>query len=364
MSRPSAKAGIFSIRDPMDDCTEDDFPPAKILLNSNESAFGPGDKAISAAKLASEHLERYYEDPTGVLAPAIGHRFGLNSNKIAIGNGSDDLLARLFRAYVNSGDEVVRSVNGYAKAANYAYANNAVPVSAPDIEFRPNVKALLASVTDKTKVVYLANPENPAGTWLSGEEVRTLHGGLPEHVLLILDGAYEEYANAPDYESGHVLVDEFDNVVMTRTFSKAFGLAGARLGWLYAPESIIDVINRIGITFPLASPSVAAGLAALEDRDHVDFVIKETIRLRSELTGFLRDLGLTVYPSQANFVLIGFPVTGPSAKQAYLALREQGIVLRRFSAKAFANCVRLSIGLAPDTKVAAETLAHFVRSHG
>ena len=348
----------------MDDCNDDDLPPARILLNSNESAFGPSEKAKSAAKVASEHLERYYEDPTGVLAPAIGQRFGLNSSKITVGNGSDDLLARLFRAYVNSGDEIVRSVNGYPKAANYAYANNAVPVSAPDVAFRPNVKAMLASVTEKTKVVYLANPENPAGTCLSGEDIRELHSRLPEHVLLILDCAYEEYASAPDYESGHVLVDEFDNVVMTRTFSKAFGLAGARLGWLYAPEAIIDVVDKIGVTFPIASPSVAAGLAALEDRDHTEYVVNETIRLRSELTGSLRELGLVVYPCQTNFVLIEFPATGPSAKQAYSALREQGIVLRRFSAKAFANCVRFTIGLAPDTEAAAKALEHFVRSHG
>ncbi len=363
MSSPSAKSGIYSIRDPMDESADSHYPPARILLNSNESAFGPSEGAIAAAKSASEHLERYYEDPKSVLAPAIAQRFGLNTQKITVGNGSDDLLARLFRAYVDTGDEVVRSINGYPKAANYAYANNAIPVGAPDTDFRPNVESLLSAVTEKTKVVYLANPENPAGTYLAANEVRALHGALPEHVLLILDGAYEEYVNATDHEAGHVLVDESSNIVMTRTFSKVFGLAGARLGWLYAPEAIVNVVDRIGITFPIASPTVAAGLAALEDEDHSAFVVKETIRLRSEVSDSLIALGLMVYPSQTNFVLIEFPPNGPSADQAYAALREQGIVLRRFSAKAFENCIRFSIGLADDTKVAVDALTQLIQSH-
>lgn len=323
---------------------DETLPPVSVALNSNESAFGPSPRAIDAAKAATSGLERYYEDPAGILIPAIAERFGLESGRIAIGQGSDDLLARIARAYLGPGTEMLRSANGYPKTPNYAHANDATPIAVPDESFRASVDNLLAAVNEKTRVVYLANPENPAGTHLGGAEVRRLHAGLPDHVLLVLDCAYEDYVDAEDYEPGQLLVEDADNVVMVRTFSKIFGLAGARVGWLYGPGHVVDVVSRIALTFPLASPSVAAAVAALQDRNHFEWVREQNNAQRSRLSASLRKHGLEVYPSQTNFVLADFRGQAVSAENAASQLRHRGISVRRLALPAYRTCVRFTLG--------------------
>ena len=235
----------------------------KICIASNESAFGASPKAYRAAEAAVRDLERYPEEGPDKLAAAIAESQSLDIDRIACGPGSDDLLSRLARAYLRAGDELIHSVNGYQKIPNYAHANDAVPVSAPDRDFTADVDALLAAVTPHTRMVMLANPDNPTGSLVTAEEIRRLRAGLPGGVLLVLDSAYAEYVDRPDYERPDRLVEAFDNIVMTRTFSKIYGLAGARVGWLYGPPAVVDAVKRIGSTFPLSSLSLAAALAAL-----------------------------------------------------------------------------------------------------
>ena len=356
-----AKMGIEKIKPHMVVGEKQDVPPAWALLNSNESAYGPSPHARAAAIAAVSSFERYLENPDKTLAPAIARYCGLDPNKITIGYGSDDLLARLARAYLGPNTELVRSANGYLKVPNYAYANDADVVSVADIDFRPSVDGMIDALTEKTRIVYLANPENPAGTYLNGDEVRRLHAALPESVLLVIDAAYEEYVDAADYEPAHVLVEEASNVVMCRTFSKIFGLAGARVGWIYGPDDVIDSVRRIGVTFPAASTSVAAAVAALEDREHTKMVFTETKKNRNWLSKQLSDLGLSVVPSQGNFLLVHFPETDKSATAVDQALQQQGIAVRRFNAPAFKNSIRITIGHLKEMQAAVQCISKFLQ---
>jgi histidinol-phosphate aminotransferase len=354
------KSGIQHIKAHMLSSDSSGFPPTRIALNSNESAFGPCQSAIDAARAASVNLARYLENPGSLLAPALARRHGLDANRIVIGNGSDDLLARLARVYLEAGNEMIRSRNGYLKTPNYAHANNAVPVSVADVEFTTSVDAILEAVTDNTRMVYIANPENPAGTYISGVEIRRLQQALPENVILVLDCAYEEYVDATDYEAGHLLAQDADNVVVTRTFSKIYGLAGARVGWMYGSREIVDMVSRIGLTFPVASTSVAAVLAALEDQTHVKQVYQINRRLRDAFADSMKKLGLKVYPSQTNFVLIEFKPGDHSATACDDFLRRQGISIRRFASAAYQNCIRVTVGYEADMKLAEHKIAGFL----
>ena len=354
------KQGINKIKAHMLSYDSTGLPPVSIALNSNESAFGPCQAAIAAASAATASLGRYLENPGSLLAPALAKRHGLNADNLVVGNGSDDLLARLARVYLDSGKELIRSCNGYLKTPNYAYANNAEPVSAADIEFTASVDAILDCVTDQTRMVYLANPENPAGTYLNGAEIRRLHRALPGNVLLVLDCAYEEYVEADDYEAGQVLAGETDNVVVTHTFSKIYGLAGARIGWLYGSRAIVDMVTRIGLTFPLASTSVAAALAALDDETHIKNVYSINLRLRQDFSQAMEKLGLKVYPSQTNFVLVDFEQAPRSAADCAEYLRRRGISVRRFASPAFDHCIRVTIGFEHDMKIVTTTIAEFL----
>ncbi len=357
---PVAKRGIANIKPHMLGYQAQQLPVASILLNSNESAFGPSPYAVEAAKAAVSTIERYCENPTDILAPVLASRFELNQDYIALGPGSDDLLARLCRAYLEPDTELIRSANGYLKVPNYAYANNASPVSAADENFTAYIDNILAKVTDNTRIVYLANPDNPSGTWLPPSEVQRLHSGLPSDVLLVLDCAYEEYVDSADYTPTQHLVESANNIAMTRTFSKIFGLAGARVGWLYAHPDIVDTVNRIALTFPIASSSLTAAVAALEDKTHTDYVYTVTAKLRRKLSDSLTEIGLRVYPSQANFVLIDFADHKHSAEQAYNYLRQHGVSTRRFASPAFNDCVRITLGLEHDVNFAKSLIKKFL----
>ncbi|MFU0507048.1 pyridoxal phosphate-dependent aminotransferase [Pseudaminobacter sp. NGMCC 1.201702] len=355
-----AKAGIDLIRPHMLGGADEASLPVSIFLNSNESAYGPSPNAAAAARAAVAGVARYLESPDQVLAPAIAKRFGLQEERITTGQGSDDLLARLARAYLGPGMELVRSANGYLKVPNYAHANDAIAVSVPDDDFKPSVDCMIAAITNRTRIVYIANPENPAGTYLTGTEVRRLHASMPEDALLIIDSAYEEYVDAVNYEPAHKLVEEAANVVMCRTFSKIFGLAGARVGWIYGPHDVINVLRRISLTFPVATPSVAAAVAALEDHGHTRFVFEANAAGRRWLSLKLQELGLEVVPSQANFVLVRFPDPHRSAAAASDALRARGIAVRRFGSPAYRDYIRITIGLPDELDACVSAIASFL----
>ena len=361
ISVPQARSGISSIKAHMVATSADAGPEITISLDSNESAFGPSPKALTAAAAATDHLERYLENPASILVPAIAASHGLEPERLAIGFGSDDILARIARAYLQPGTALLRSQNSYLKVPNYAYANDAEALAAPDSNFCTDVDAMLASLTPETRIIYLANPDNPSGAMLPGDEVRRLHAGLPGHVLLVIDGAYAEYVTDPAYATGEDLVWAHDNVVVTRSFSKIHGLAGARVGWAYAAPQVIDTITRIGLTFPLATPSLHAAVAALADEDHRNYVRNETAKLRDEATLKLTDAGIHVYPGHGNFVLMEMKSDKNLAPKLDAALRQEGISLRRFASPAFDSCLRMTIGHHAETRAATAAL---VRLYG
>lgn len=355
-----AHPGIAKIKPHMVGVAQQSVPPASILLNSNESVFGASPHAIAAARAAAGAMERYVENVDTILGPAIAERYGLPVSQITCGQGSDDLLARLARGYLGPGDALMRSANGYLKVPNYAHATNADVIHVPDDGFKPSVTNMIAAMTERTKIVYLANPENPAGTYLSGAEVRKLHAAMPPDALMVLDCAYEDYVDADDYEPGANLVAEADNVVMCRTFSKIHGLAGARVGWLYGPEHVVDTVKRLALTFPIATPSLAAALAALQDREHTEFVRAENARLREWLCAELGILGLQVIPSQTNFVLIHMSDPARGAESLDNALRQKGVALRRMASPAYRDYIRISIGFEHELRYVLNLIADFL----
>lgn len=357
MPTPQPRPGTEKIKAHMLGGTPGDLRPPAVLLHSNESAYGASPHALDAMRAAVTGVERYLEFPDRLLCPAIGAAEGLDPARIVIGHGTDDLLARAARAYLAPGDNLIRTANGYLKVPNYAHVNDAEVISVPDNSFVPDVDAMIAAVTSRTRIVYLANPENPAGTYLPRAEVRRLHTALPENVLLVLDCAYEEYVDAPDYETGRNLAGEADNVIVSHTFSKIHGLAGARVGWAYGPPDIINVLHKVGVTFPLATPSAAAALAALDDRAHVRMVRRKNAEERRLMTQALQGLGLAVTPSQTNFILVHVPGRAVEIEEY---LKAKGIMIRRVAAPAYADYIRITLGLPQENAACLNAIGDFL----
>jgi histidinol-phosphate aminotransferase len=280
-----------------------------------------------------------------VLREAIGATYGLNPDRIVCGNGSDELLTLLAQLYLSPGDEAVFCEHGFLVYRIAILAAGGTPVVAPERNETADVDAILAAVTPRTRIVYLANPNNPTGTYLPYDEVKRLHAGLPGDVLLVLDAAYAEYVRRNDYASGVELAAEAENVVMTRTFSKVFGLANLRIGWAYGPAAIIDAMNRTRGPFNVNGPALAAGAAALADRAHLERAVAHNTEWLGWLTRELDALGLRVSPSIGNFLLVHFPAEerrGAAAADSFL--RERGFVLRRVAGYGFPNALRMTVG--------------------
>ena len=335
---------------------------AKVFkLSSNESPLGPSEKAIAAYRAVGEHLEDYPDGAASELRDAIGQAFGLEPARIVCGAGSDDLLNLIARAYLTDGDEAIHATHGFLVYPIATLGAGAKPVVAPETNYTVNVDAMLKAVTPKTKIVFLANPNNPTGTYIPFDEVKRLHNGLPPHVLLVLDAAYAEYVQRNDYESGIELVATSENVVMCRTFSKIYGLAALRLGWMYGPAHVVDVINRIRGPFNVNAPAIAAGIAAIRDTAHVERSRAHNTRWLAWLTEEIGKLGLEVTPSVANFVLIHFPDTkGRTAKDADAFLTKRGLVLRQVGVYKLPNALRMSVGTEEANRLAVKALAEFL----
>jgi len=335
---------------------------AKVFkLSSNESPLGPSEKAIAAYRAVGEHLEDYPDGAASELRDAIGQAFGLEPARIVCGAGSDDLLNLIARAYLTDGDEAIHATHGFLVYPIATLGAGAKPVVAPETNYTVNVDAMLKAVTPKTKIVFLANPNNPTGTYIPFDEVKRLHNGLPPHVLLVLDAAYAEYVQRNDYESGIELVATSENVVMCRTFSKIYGLAALRLGWMYGPAHVVDVINRIRGPFNVNAPAIAAGIAAIRDTAHVERSRAHNARWLAWLTEEIGKLGLEVTPSVANFVLIHFPDTkGRTAKDADAFLTKRGLVLRQVGVYKLPNALRMSVGTEEANRLAVKALAEFL----
>ena len=333
---------------------------AKIMkLSSNEGALGPSPRAMEAYRAAAAELHRYPDGAAAELRAAIGRHYGLDPERIICGAGSDELLNLLVRAYCGPGDELVHSRHGFLMYPINALGVGAKPVAAPEKDLRADVDALLKAVTPKTRVVMLANPNNPTGSYLSKDEIARLHAGLPKSVLLIIDAAYAEYVSRNDYESGRDLVDRADNVVMTRTFSKIYGLGGMRLGWLYGPKSVVDVINRLRQPFNVNSAAQAAGIAALLDVAHTDAQRTNNDIWLAWLAQELAKLGLHPYPSVGNFLLVRF-ADAKQAAAANEAMMKAGTIPRMVVAYGLPECLRITIGTEPEMRAVREALAKFL----
>ncbi|MBC8037530.1 MAG: histidinol-phosphate transaminase, partial [Rhizobiales bacterium] len=295
------------------------------------------------------------------LREAIAARYGLKAENIVCGAGSDEVLQLLAHAYLGPGDEAIYSQYGFLVYPIAIKANGATAVVAPEHNETADVDAMLACVSVRTRLVFLANPNNPTGTYLPFSEVKRLHAGLPRHVLLVLDAAYAEYVRANDYEAGIELVSTFDNVVMTRTFSKIHGLAGLRLGWVYCSAHVADALNRVRGPFNVSAPAIAAGVAALGDHGFVENAIAHNERWLPWLKRELEALGLKVTPSIGNFLLIHF--SGARKKNAATAdefLLSRGIVLRRMEAYGLPGALRLTIGTEEANRAVAAALKEFL----
>ncbi|MCB9960228.1 MAG: histidinol-phosphate transaminase [Rhodospirillaceae bacterium] len=316
-----------------------------VRLASNEGAFGPCPAAMTAFRAAAATLHRYPDGGSVELRRAIGRRYGYDPARLVCGNGSDELIALLIKAFAAPGDEVLHSQHGFLMYALSAKAAGAVPVSAPEIDLRADVDAILARASERTKLVFLANPNNPTGSHLAPHEVARLRAGLPADALLVIDAAYAEYVERNDYTPGDDLVDAGDNTVMLRTFSKIYGLAALRLGWLYGPPGVVDVLNRVRGPFNVNAAAQAAGIAAIGDIAFVDMSRRHNEQARERTARELAELGFHVWPSVANFVLVDLADFGADAAvDAAAFLKRRGILVRRVAAYGLPGCLRVGIG--------------------
>lgn len=332
-----------------------------VKLSSNEGAFGVPPGAQAAYIAAAQELHRYPDGNATALREAIGRRFGVDPARVVCGNGSDELIQHLILAFGGEGTELVMSAHGFVMYdISGRYAGCRV-IKVPEKNLTADVDAMLAAVGPRTRLVFLANPNNPTGSILPDAEVRRLREGLPAEVLLVLDSAYAEYVTRPDYDPGIGLVEAGTNTVMTRTFSKIFGLGGVRLGWAYAPAHIVDILNRVRGPFNVNVPAMAAGIAALAEPGWVEKSVAHNTEWRATLSEALRGIGITVHPSEGNFILADFG-TAARAKAADAALRARGLIVRAMGAYSLPQCLRITIGTAEECRMVQEALTEFMRS--
>ncbi|MBX6328698.1 MAG: histidinol-phosphate transaminase [Pseudolabrys sp.] len=361
MARPQPRPGVLDIAPYVPGKSKAPGVARVFKLSSNESPLGPSPKAVAAYKAAAARLEEYPDGAVSELRAAIGRAFGLDPERIICGAGSDDLLNLLTHAYLRDGDEVIHTEHGFLMYPIYALGHGGKPVAVREKDLTADVDAILAAVTARTRIVFLANPNNPTGTYVPFSEVKRLHRGLPEHAILVLDAAYAEYVQRNDYESGIELVATSENVVMCRTFSKIHGLAALRLGWLYGPGHIVDALNRVRGPFNVNTPAMKAGVAAIEDAAHVEMSIAHNTRWLSWLTREIGGLGLKVTPSVANFLLIHFPETsGRTAVDADDFLTRRGLILRRVAGYGLPNALRLTVGTEEANRLVVQALKDFL----
>jgi histidinol-phosphate aminotransferase len=351
MSKPTPRPGIMDIKPYVGGEGRVAGVSRLVRLASNENPLGSSDKAKKAFSEALEDLHRYPDGAAAGLRNALGKEYDMDPARIVCGTGSDELISLLIRSYAGIGDEVIHSQYGFLMYANNARSVGAQPVSAPEIDMRTDIDAVLAAVTPKTKIVFLANPNNPTGSYLTTKEMTRLRDSLPEHVLLVIDAAYTEFVDKKihkDYEDGRNMVDKYDNVVMLRTFSKIHGLAALRVGWSYCPPEVADVLNRVRPAFNVSVPAQAAAVAALADKEFIQKTIDMTNAGRIQVSEGLKNMGIKVYPSVGNFLLADF---GDKADSTFGALKAQGIFIRPMAGYQLPQCLRITVGTAEDNSL-------------
>jgi histidinol-phosphate aminotransferase len=358
--RPQPRPGVLSIEAYVPGKSAAPGAARVFKLSANETPLGPSPRAIEAYRGAAEHLHDYPEGTARKLREAIGRNFGLDPARIVCGAGSDDLLNLLAQAYLAPGDEAIYTAHGFRIYPIFTLAAGGKPVIAAEKNYTADVDSILAKVTDRTRIVFLANPNNPTGTYMPFDEVKRLHRALSPKVLLVLDAAYAEYVRRNDYESGIELVATTNNTVMTRTFSKIHGLAALRLGWMYGPAHVVDAVNRIRGPFNVNTPAMLAGVASMEDTGHVENSRAHNTHWLPWLTEEIGKLGLQVTPSVANFLLIHFPKTkGRTSKDADAFLTSRGLILREVSSYGLPDALRLTVGTEEANRLVVAALTEF-----
>ncbi len=356
--RPAPRASILSI---------DPYVPGKsgapgatkvFKLSANETPLGPSPRAKQALRDYTDHLQDYPDGEARALREAIGAKHGLNPEQIVCGNGSDEILHLLAAAYIAPGDEAVFTEHGFLVYKIAILAAGGTPVVAGETNLTTDVDKILAKVGPRTKMVFLANPNNPTGTYLSSAEIGRLAQSLPRNVILVLDSAYAEYVTRADYSPGVELVETNENIVMSRTFSKIYGLAGLRLGWCYAPRDVCDAVNRIRGPFNTNGAASAAGIAALQDAAHIAKAVAHNETWLPWLAREISALGIKLTPSVGNFLLLHF-LDEAQATAADGFLAQRGLILRAVSAYGLPHCLRLTVGTEEANRLVAAAIKNF-----
>ncbi len=341
---------------------ESELPGANrtVKLSSNEGAFGVPPAAQAAIVQAAGESYRYPDGGADRLRAAIGQRWGLDPARIVCGAGSDDLLYQFCLSYGGPGRDIIMSAHGfsiYEIAGTYAGSR---VIKVPERNLTADLDAMLAAVSPATRLIFLANPNNPTGSMVPADAVARFRAALPPEVLLVLDAAYAEYVTHPAYDAGVKLVDATGNTVMTRTFSKIFGLGGMRIGWCYAPPVVVDVLNRVRGPFNVSVPAQAAAIAALTEPGWVEKGHTHNAEYRPKLAAGIEAAGLKVWPSQGNFVLVDLE-TPEAANAADAFLRTSGIIVRKVGGYGLPHCLRVTVGTAEEVGLVVDAFAEFIR---
>ncbi|PZP85480.1 MAG: histidinol-phosphate transaminase [Azospirillum brasilense] len=357
---PTPKAGITAIAPYVGGKSKVEGVSRVIKLSSNENPWGPSPRAIAAFNAQAASLHRYPDGGHAALREAIARAEKLPEAELICGAGSDELLGLTVHAYAGPGDEVLFTEHGFLMYRIYTQANGATPVTAPESNLSADVDALLAAVTPRTKIVFLANPNNPTGTVIPFSEIRRLRAGLREDIILGLDAAYAEYLDHADYEAGHSLVHEGTNTIVFHTFSKIHGLPALRLGYAHAPAHIIDILNRVRSPFNVNSAALAAGIAAIEDSAYVAEMRARNAEQLARVSDAIRAYGYNVVPSVTNFILVH---VGAQAKALNEHLAARGLIIREVGNYGLPEFLRISIGTAEENDLLLAAVADFAKSH-
>ena len=317
---------------------------AKIKLSANESALGPSPKAIKEYIKVAKNFKRYPDADGTFLRKIIANKFKLNQSRIILGNGSDQIFELICKAFLDKGDEVIVPQYSFIIYRIYSKLNSAKVIYAPENQFTSSVNNILACVTSKTKIVFIANPNNPTGTYIVKKEILRLRKKLRSDILLVVDDAYFEYVNFKDYECGLQLFSNFKNVVVTRTFSKIYGLAGLRIGWGYASKNIIDSLYNIKPPFNVNRPALFSAAVAIKDTVWLNKEILHVRKWSKKFYEIFKELNIHTNTTSVNFALISFDRVKKTSKQVFLALAKTGILLRQMDVYSIKNSLRVTVG--------------------
>ena len=345
MSKPKPKKYLESIKPYKGGVSKVDGIDKIFKLSSNENPFGASLLAIEEYKKVSAELGVYPDSSNLMLREMISKKYSLEIDRIICGCGSDEILHLLAKTYLNEGQEGLISENAFAVYPLAISTSGAKVIRAKEKNFKPMVDNIISSVTKDTRIIYLANPNNPTGTLLKYEELEKLHTSIPSDILLVIDAAYSEYVTDKDYSVGFELAKDYENIVITKTFSKVFGLAGLRIGWAYCPVDISKTLSTLKVPFSVNVAAQKAAIQALKDDNFINSSVEHNSKWINILEENLSEMGLKVYPSQCNFLLVEFsPEVKISAPEAYDILCSKGLIVREMQEYNLPNCLRITIG--------------------